>query len=142
MLQTVLLDRTWTSRRVLQVATQAAAVPLLVLGLTLMGRSGTTATLAGLGILALLMALIAAEIRFPLAATVIHKDHPIRFSNNPVFGERLYIDGALVDKGGIGFNMTLRGTIESGAGAGERITAHVQCRFDRVTCVLVAESFG
>ena len=86
--------------------------------------------------------LIATEIRFPIAPTVIYKDHRIRFYNNPVLGERLYIDGALVDKGGMGFNMTLRGTIESGAGAGERITAHVQCRFKRVSCQLVAESFG
>jgi len=142
MLQTVLFDRTWTIRRLVQVATQAAALPLLFLGGTLMGRSSTTAMLAGLGILLLLVVLIATEIRFPIAATVIYKDHRIRFYNNPVLGERLYIDGALVDKGGMGFNMTLRGTIESGAGAGERITAHVQCRFERVSCQLVAESFG
>ncbi len=142
MLQPVLFDRTWTIRRLVQVATQAAALPLLFLGVTLMRRSSATAMLAGLGILFLLMVLIATEIRFPIAATVIYKDHRIRFYNNPVLGERLYIDGALVDKGGMGFNMTLRGTIESGAGAGERITAHVQCRFERVSCQLVAESFG
>ena len=35
----------------------------------------------------------------------------------------------------------LRGTIESGAGAGERITAHVSGNFARMAVSIVAESF-
>jgi predicted Ser/Thr protein kinase len=142
MLQTVLLDRTWTIRRIVQVATQGTVVPLLIIGGTLLGRSGTTSRLIGIGLLAVVFVLIMVEIRFPIGATVTYKGHRIRFYNNPVSGERLYIDGVLADKGGFGFNMTLRGTIESGAGAGERITAHVLCRFHRVSCLMVAEAFS
>jgi serine/threonine protein kinase len=44
-----------------------------------------------------------------------------------IFGERLHIDDTLVDRGRVGFGVTMRGTIESGAGAGERITARSRC---------------
>jgi hypothetical protein len=98
--------------------------------------------LIGVGLLALLLALVVTEIKFPIGSTVIYKGHRIRLYNSPVFGERLYIDGVLADKGGFGFNLTLRGTIESGARAGERVTAHVLCRFHRVFCVMVAEAFS
>jgi hypothetical protein len=101
-----------------------------------------TATLIGLLMIAVLVVLVAIEIKYPLAWNLTYKDHRIRFYNNPVVGERLSIDGALADKGGFGFNMTLQGTLESGAGAGERITAQVQCRFDRLSCRIVAESFS
>jgi hypothetical protein len=57
-------------------------------------------------------------------------------------GERLYIDDVLVDRGRIGFAVTLRGTIESGAGAGERVTAEVKGTFLRVSCRIVAEAFS
>ena len=71
-----------------------------------------------------------------------YKGHRIAFRNHPVFGERLYIDDVLVDRGRVGFAVTLRGTIESGAGAGERVTADVKCTLLKVSCRIVAEAFG
>jgi hypothetical protein len=38
--------------------------------------------------------------------------------------------------------VTLRGTIERGAGAGERITADVRSSDDALSCRIVAESFA
>ena len=70
-----------------------------------------------------------AGLRYPVGWTVAHKGHKIRFSNHPIFGERLHIDDTLVDRGRVGFGVTMRGTIESGAGAGERITARSRCTF-------------
>ena len=70
-----------------------------------------------------------------------YKGHRIRFTNHPVFGERLYIDDTLADRGRFGFEATLRGTIEQGRGAGERITAQIRATFTRLACRIVAESF-
>jgi len=56
--------------------------------------------------------------------------------------ERLYIDGRLVDRGRIRKRVTLRGTIEAGVGAGERITARMNAGLTRVSCRIVAETFG
>jgi len=63
------------------------------------------------------------------------------FRNHPIFGEQLYVDDQLVDRGRFGRSVTLRGTIERGAGAGERITAHVRSAASCLSCRIVAESF-
>jgi hypothetical protein len=55
--------------------------------------------------------------------------------------EHLYIDGTLADRGRFGFDITMRGTVESGAAAGERITAHATCSLHRIGCRIVAERF-
>jgi hypothetical protein len=47
-----------------------------------------------------------------------------------------------VDRGRFGRSVTLRGTIERGAGAGERITAHVRSSASFLSCRIVAESFA
>jgi hypothetical protein len=66
----------------------------------------------------------------------------IRFRNHPIFGERLYVDEQLVDRGRFGRSVTLCGTIGRGAGAGERITAHVRSSASFLSCRIVAESFA
>jgi serine/threonine protein kinase len=66
--------------------------------------------------LAAIGALVVAELRYPLGWTVSYKGHQIRFYNNMLFGERLLIDGALADRGRVGVNIQLRGTIETGRG--------------------------
>jgi serine/threonine protein kinase len=142
MLQTVLLDARSRGRRVLQVLSQSMVVPLTLLGLSVFVRPTLVSTSIGLLILAVVALIVFLEVRFPLGWTVAYKGHRIRFHNHAVFGERLYIDGALMDRGRLGQNITLRGTIEAGAGAGERITAQVSCRFTQVTCRIVAESFA
>jgi hypothetical protein len=109
-------------------------------GIGLLFSSGA-AIVAGVLLIATALILVAIEIRWPLGWTVQYKGHQIRFYNHPVFGERLFIDGKLADRGRFGFAVTLRGTIESGAGAGERITSHVSGNFTRMAVSIVAESF-
>ena len=78
-----------------------------------MGRNdlgaGVGAALVAAGVLLALLVF-----RYPIGWTVLYKGHRIRFYNHPVFGERLYIDDHLADRGRIGFNVTMRGTIERG----------------------------
>jgi hypothetical protein len=73
---------------------------------------------------------------------VAYKGHRVLFKIHPIWGERLYIDGVLVDRGRPGVHITLRGTIETGEGAGERITARSRAGLFSVSCRLVAESFS
>jgi len=141
-LQTVLLDARATGRRLLQVFTQAAPIPITVLGISVLARPTIGSTSIALLLFAVVAVLVFVEIRFPLGWTVSYKGHRIRFQNHALFGERLYLDDVMTDRGRVGFNVTLRGTIESGAGAGERITAHVTSQFTQIKCRIVAESFS
>jgi hypothetical protein len=140
MLQVRLLDTEARGRRILQVVTQGAVPVLTIAGLGLIFGSGTS-VIVGLVLLVAALLLVAIEIRWPLGWTVDYKGHQIRFYNHPISGERLFIDGKLADRGRFGFTGMLRGTIESGAGAGERITANVSGSFARMAVSIVAESF-
>jgi hypothetical protein len=140
MLQVVLLDAETRHRRVLQVITQASFIPLVVMG-TLLFLTGGTFTTIGVVFVAACAILVGHELRNPLGWEVTYKGHRIVFRNHPLLGERLYIDGALADRGRFGFEVTLRGTIEQGRGAGERITAQIRATFTRLACRIVAESF-
>ena len=139
-LQVELLDAETRSRRMLQVITQASFLPSVILGSVLVSLGGVAAT-AGVVFLAACLVLVVNELRNPLQWEVTYKGHRIAFSNHALFGERLYIDGVLADRGRFGFEVTLRGTIEQGRGAGERITAHVRATFTRLACRIVAEAF-
>ena len=141
MLHVVLLDATTVWRRVVQIALQMLFAVLLVGGLNLLLRGRGAFLALGLSLLAGSALTAFAAIQFPLGWTIAYKGHRIKFRNHPLFGERLFIDDRLVDRGRIGFTVTLHGTIESGVGAGERITAHLTCSFIRVSCRMVAESF-
>jgi serine/threonine protein kinase len=140
-LQTVLLDARATWRRALQVMTQGLAIPFVLVGVNLLARSSSTGAIVGLVLLIVTGALVVLELRNPVGWAVTYKGHRIRFQNHPIFGERLYVDDALVDRGRFGLNVTLRGTIESGAGAGERITAFVSSSYASMACRIVVESF-
>jgi len=139
-LQVELLNAETRGRRALQVITQASFLPSVILGSLLLMFGGVAATV-GVVFLAACLVLVANELRNPLGWEVTYKGHRIAFKNHALFGERLYIDGALADRGRFGFDVTLRGTIEQGRGAGERITAHVRATFTRLACRIVAESF-
>lgn len=121
-LQVELLDAETRSRRMLQVITQASFLPSVILGSLLVSLGGVAAT-AGVVFLAACLVLVVNELRNPPGWEVAYKGHRIAFRNHALFGERLYIDGVLADRGRFGFDATLRGTIEQGRGAGERITA-------------------
>ncbi len=142
MLQTLILDAHTTWRRILQGVTPMAMVPLTIIAFKLLRSPSVTNLTIALVLVLAIAALIVVELRFPLGWTVPYKGHQIRFYNNMVLGERLFIDGVLVDRGRVGINITLRGTIERGAGAGERITAQSQAKFPKFSCRIVAESFA
>ena len=141
-LQTVLLDASTTGRRLLQVVTQAAPIPVVMIAFGVLTRPTIASTPIAVLLFTLLAVLVFVEVRFPLGWTVAYKGHRIRFHNHALFGERLYLDEVMTDRGRVGFHVTLRGTIESGSGAGERITAHVTSQFTQVKCRIVAESFA
>lgn len=136
------IDACVTTRRMYQVAVQGGATPLTMAGIGLIVRGGTASAVAGALLLLTIAVLIAIELRYPLEFAAVYKGHAIRFRNHPVFGERLYIDDELVDRGRFGSSVTLRGTIERGAGAGERITAQIRLSYSLLACRVVAEAFA
>lgn len=54
---------------------------------------------------------------------IAYKGHEIRFENSPYTGERLYLDGGRVARGGVGLKMEMRAPIRVGEGVGEEIVA-------------------
>jgi hypothetical protein len=138
--QTVLLDAEARLRRVVQNLLPLAGAFLGAAGIAQLIRrdagGGAWASLAVVvgGVL------IAASTRYLIGWNVSYKGHTIRFENDPCFGERLFIDGALVDRGGLGVHMTLRGMIGAGDGAGERITATSRAGLTTFSCRIAVES--
>lgn len=138
MLQTVLLDeRIGRPRRLLQIAEQAVVfIPMVFV---IQWPQHLLSLVAAAAIAAAVAAII--ERHYPLGWTVTYKGHTIRVQNHAFLGERLYIDGRLVDRGRFRRNVTLRGTIETGGGAGERITADTQAGVLNFSCRMVAQAF-
>ena len=139
--QTVLLDAEAGSHRHAQVVLQLAGPLLCAAGIAQLVRTnGAGAAGAGLMVLAGVAVVIAAA-RYSIGWDVSYKGHHVRFENHSWLAERLFIDGRLVDRGGLGMTMTLRGTIEAGEGAENRITATSRAGFTEFSCRIVAESF-
>jgi hypothetical protein len=130
------------SRRLIQIVVPAVAGFLWVGALSYLRDVGRDASPLVLLFVAFAIVLTVAALRYTVGWTITYKGHNIRFDVHTIKGERLYIDDTLVDRGRVGFGVTMRGTIESGAGAGERITARSRCTFTHVACTIVAESFG
>jgi len=137
MLQSVLLDARTRVRRLVQVVAQLALLaPVLIL---FYQRSLGSTWFIAAAVAAVVVLVL--ERQVPLGWAVQYKGHSIAVQNHVLFGERLLIDGTIVDRGRARLNVTLRGTIETGAGAGERITAQTKASFSSFSCRLVAESF-
>jgi serine/threonine protein kinase len=96
MLQTVLLDARTVSRRVAQLG-------LVCVGGILLSSSVGFIRARGLSHIELLLPMagaivfIVGYLRFQLRWQVTYKGHVVMFQIHPIRGERLYIDGALVD---------------------------------------------
>lgn len=54
--------------------------------------------------------------------------HTVRFENSAVTAERMYLDGGLVARGGVGVRMEMRAPIRVGEGAGSEIVALSEAR--------------
>jgi hypothetical protein len=63
-------------------------------------------------------------------------------NTNPDSCAGALIHDRLADSGRIGVHVVLRGTIESGAGAGDRISAQARAGPFKFSCRIVAESFA
>ncbi|GEM_PF-5916689 len=117
-----LLDVVDRKRRLLQHGCVFTGVFLLILAGVTMSKPGPRVrplVAAGVG-----LALIGASMFVRICWDVSYKGHPIRFENNPLRGEQLFIDGELVGRGGLGIRMVMQATVKSGEGAGDRIEAH------------------
>lgn len=137
MLQTVLLDaRIGRSRRLLQLVEQGVVIVPVLFALLLPQHL----TFAGVALAAAFLVAII-DRRFPLGWTVDYKGHTIQVQNHSFLNERLYLDGRLVDRGRFGSQITLRATIETGGGAGERITAVTRAGFLAFSCRMVVQAF-
>ena len=122
----MLLEASNTGGRVIQSLLPLLGTVLGVIGVTMLFRAG-----GGVGVVSVAMTvvgvlLIVLPLRHVIGWDVAYKGHAIRFENDPCSGERLLIDGQLVDRGGVGIRMELSGTIASGDGAGDiiRVTSH------------------
>ena len=136
----VLLEASNTGGRVVQSLLPLVGTVLGILGVTMLFRAD-----GGVGVLSVTMTVAGAlHIVLPLRTVigwdVSHKGHAIRFENDPCSGERLLIDGQLVDQGGVGIHMELLGTIANGDGAGDVINVTSHAGLPTFYCRIVAVS--
>jgi hypothetical protein len=133
----VLLDETDTRRRILQHALILDGLLLLLIAGALIK---TTDNLMLPGGIVLTVGLVSLLLAFFIKQrwTVPYKGHVIRFENDALRGERLFIDDDLVAKGGLGVRMVLQGSIKQGAGTGDRITAVSEAGLLRFRCRITA----
>ncbi len=136
--ETLLLDVADTRRRVIQVVVPVAGTLLGAAGVAMWVRAGGGPSAIAVSATVVGIALIVVSLRLVIGWDVSYKGHAIRFQNDPCFGERLYIDGQLVARGGVGLVMELSGAIPSGEGAGETIRATSRAGVFSFSCRIVA----
>ncbi|HKB05814.1 MAG TPA: protein kinase [Gemmataceae bacterium] len=73
---------------------------------------------------------------------VPYKGRTIRFENSPYLGERLYVDGVRIARGGFGFMRELRGTVPDGPGAGDEVRALCEAGFLQFKCRISVSEGG
>jgi hypothetical protein len=134
-----LLDATETRKRVLQHGLTLGGVLLLAAAIPMFrgGVSAAGAATAIAGMLGLVGGLLV-KIRWEVA----YKGHTIRFENHPLSGEKLFIDGKQVARGGLGVRMVLQGHIREGEGAGDRIEAVSYAGLVSFRCEITAYPAG
>jgi hypothetical protein len=134
-----LLDARVVWRRLVQTVLPPAGTLLAAAGIAQAIRAdsswGAWAGVAAIGG----VVMVVASLLYAISWEVSYREHRILFRNHPCLAERLYIDGVLVDRGGLGVTMTLRGAIQSGDGAGDRITATSIAGLWSFSCRIVAE---
>ncbi|HEX6250307.1 MAG TPA: hypothetical protein VFZ56_02605 [Gemmatimonadaceae bacterium] len=140
---TPLLDETDTSQRIRQHVLIFGGVLDVVIGVALasgMISYDAVVRVAGLAVIAggVAMVLLASRIRQRWQAG--YQGHRIRFENDPIFGEKLFIDDHLVARGGLGFSRRLEGDIQSGPAAGDRIVALSEARLTSFRCRIEAHT--
>jgi hypothetical protein len=135
-----LLSQTDRRRRLMQHGAILGGILLLLPAAALVDVPGSfafaIATMAG----GLVLLGVAAAIK--QRWEVSYKGHRIRVENNPILGEKLFIDDALAGRGKIGLRSELRGIIRDGDGAGDVIVALTVAGLLSFQCRIVAEPAG
>ena len=129
---TLLLDRTDTRKRLAQHGAILGAIALLLVAGRLANDS--VALTVALIIAAGALFLIAAQTSQRFAAT--HQGHAILLQNNPLRGEKLFVDGVPVAKGRIGVTSEMRAPLPSGDDILVRTDAGLltfRCRIEAVS---------
>ena len=118
-----------TDRRVrrTQVLSMAACGALGGLGAGLLPDGGFPAW-AGWAMIAAALGLLALVAGVRQRWDVEYLGHTVRFENSAVTAERMYFDGGLVARGGLGVRMEMRAPIRVGEGAGSEIVALSEAR--------------
>lgn len=140
---TPLLDETDTRQRTRQHVLILGGIADMVIGLALasgMVSYNPVVRVAGMAVIAggLAMTLLASRIR--QRWEVGHEGHRIRFENDPIFGEKLFIDDHLAARGGLGFSRRLEGDVQSGPAVGDRIVALSEAGFTSFRCRIEAHT--
>lgn len=139
---TPLLDETDTRQRARQHILILAGLVDMFLGVALavgMVTYNPLVRIAGLAIVAGGVGVVLLASRVRQRWEVEHEGHTIRFENDPIFGEKLFIDDHLVARGGLGFSKRLEGDIPSRP-AGDRIVALSEARLASFRCRIEAHA--
>ncbi len=119
-----LIDVSDQRTRLLQLGLMAGSGAMVALGASAL-RGGSLPPIAGWVMFGAGAVLLVVSAGIRQRWQIEYRGHEVRFENSPVTGERLYLDGGLVARGGIGSKMELRAPIRVGDGAGEEIVALV-----------------
>jgi len=112
--EAVLLDASNTGGRIIQTVLPLMGTLLSAVGVAMMFRANGGVTASSVSLTVVGIVVIALSMRHVVGWDVSYKGHTVRFENDPCSGEHLYIDGQLVDRGGVGYQFVLSGRIPSG----------------------------
>ena len=132
-----LLDAIDRTRRRAQHGAILAGILLLLATLGLLdppGRRPVAAATAAAG-----LALLGVATRISQRWDVSYKDHRIRYVNNALTGERLWIDDRLAGQGSLGIKSEIRATLTGGDGRGDVVVARSIAGFLTFRCRILVE---
>jgi hypothetical protein len=136
--EVVLLEASNTGGRIVQTLLPVIGALLSTGGVAMMVRADGGVSTVSVSMAIAGIALIVLSLRCVIGWDVSYKGHTVRFENDACTGERLYIDGKLVARGGVGFRMVLSGKIAGGDGAGDTIRAVSHAGLPTLRCRIVA----
>lgn len=133
----VLLDVTDTRKRFAQHGLLLGGSAVLAIDSVFMKAGHVTPE--ALGALFVGLAMIGAAAFVHQRWSVTHRGHRIDYRNNPLLGERLYVDGKRAAKGQAGVHSTMSATIENGDGQGDMIVSRSIANLWRFRCTISAD---
>lgn len=133
-----LLDASETKQRLIQHGAALAGIVLLLAALVAFASPPAGLNVIGGIAAALGLGAIILGLRVKIGWQVRYKGHTIRFENDPLVGEQLYIDDARVARGHLGYRIVLHAAIPNGNGAGDRIESVSMAGLLRFRCRITA----